>query len=187
MTEEEIKRKIIMQKEPQHEAVKRPVGRPTNPNKKAYVKKGTVSTGRPKAYTQEIAVYICEQLIFGRSLTSICRQPDIPTMPTIYSWLKRNGKNFKEDFFNSDMLADQILDIADEGSTNTYAKVNKKTVEMETSGEYDSIERRRLRIKARQWLAAHLLPRKYSERMQLTGKDDKALIPAKRTIVVVFE
>lgn len=85
------------------------------------------------------------------------------------------------------MLADQILDIADEGSTNTYAKVNKKTVEMETSGEYDSIERRRLRIKARQWLAAHLLPRKYSERMQLTGKDDKALIPAKRTIVVVFE
>ena len=174
MTEEEIK--IIMQKEPQHEAVKRPVGRPTKPNKKGYVKKGTVSTGRPKAYTQEIAAYICEQLIFGRSLTSICREPDIPTMPTIYSWLKRNGKNFKEDFFNSylssrtlqaDMLADQILDIADEGSNN--------------------IKRSHLRIKTRQWLAAHLLPRKYSERMRLTGKDDEALIPAKRTIVVVFE
>ena len=174
-----------MHKDPQRETGKRPVGRPRKTDKKVYVKKGTVSTGRPKSYSEEIANYICEQLMYGRSLTSICREPKMPSMPTIYSWLRRTSKNFNEDFFNSylmsrkfqaDTLADQVIDIADDGSNDTYVKINTETGEAETIVNYDNIQRSRLRIKARQWAAAHLLPRKYAARMQLAGKDDQALV-----------
>ena len=194
MTAEIIEQKIIMNKEPQPETEKRPVGRPKKPNKRVYVKKGTVSTGRPRAYTKDIAAYICEQLMSGRSLTSICREPNILTMPTVYSWLRRSSNNFNEDFLQSyktareiqaELLADQINDIADDGSGDTYIARDRNGNEV-TKINYDNIRRSKLRCDSLKWKAAHLLPRKYGSKMILIEAKDKPMIPVATKIIVNF-
>jgi hypothetical protein len=81
-------------------------------------------------------------------------------------------------------MADEIKDIADNGENDTYETVNPKTGKMETRVDTDHIKRSALRVESRKWLAAHLLPRKFSDRVQLTGAEGKDLIPAVPTKVV---
>lgn len=171
MAAESIEKNIASQ---QNE-VKRKIGRPKNPSKKVYVKKGTPRTGRPQIYSDEIACRICLNLMQGKSLTAICRGKRMPSLPTVYSWLDYKGKKFRKDFFKSycvareiqaEVLADEILDIADD--------------------EEIGIKKCRLMIKSRKWIATHLLPRKFNDRMQLTGQGDKILTPSNTKVLVNF-
>ncbi len=151
-------------------------------------------TGRPSLYSKELGDYICEQLMHGRSLTSILKNdPDMPTMPTIYNWLNKNSKCFEEHFLDAyinareiqaQVFADEIKDIADDGSNDTYEVYNEKTKKVEKKIDYDNIKRSQLRVESRKWLAAHLLPRKFSDKMQITGAEGKDLIPSIPTKVV---
>lgn len=194
MTAELIKRQIIMQKESQIETVKRPVSGPKNPNKKVYVKKGAVSTGRPQAYTKKIARKILTEIMMGKGLLKITKMECMPSVPTIYTWLNRKHKNFNEDFFNSyrdareiqaELLADQINDIADDGSKDIYIVKDKNGNEV-TKINYDNIRRSKLRCDSLRWTAAHLLPRKYGSKMILTEAKDKSMIPVATKIIVNF-
>jgi len=49
-------------------------------------KSSTKPTGRPSAFTQEIAA-ICERLSNGESLRVICLAEDMPAKSTVFSWL----------------------------------------------------------------------------------------------------
>jgi hypothetical protein len=157
------------------EIINRRMGRTRNPNKKVYAMKETPRTGRPQIYSDEIASFICINLMQGKSLTAICKDKRMPTLPTVYSWLDDKGRKFRVDFFKSYItareiqaatFADQILDISDD--------------------EKIDINRCRLMIDSRKWIAAHLLPRKFSDRMQLTGADDQQLIPKNTQVIVNF-
>ena len=183
-----------MRNEPQRETVNRPVGRPKNKSKTKKIKAPKIM-GRPKSYSEKIAAYICEQLMCGRSLTSICKLNGMPSIATIYNWLSPKSKCHNKEFLESyivarelqaDTLADQVVDIADDGRNDTYTKVNSRTGELETVVDYDNVRRSRLRVDALRWKAAHLLPRKYSKRMQVSARDDQALIPTKTTVIVHF-
>ena len=79
-----------------------------------------------------------------------------------------------------------MIDIADDGRNDTYTKINSRTGELETVVDYDNVRRSRLRFDALKWKAAHLLPRKYSARMQVADRDDQALISATTTVIVNF-
>jgi len=145
-----------------------------------------IKTGRRPAFKKEIGVYICEHLMRGRSLTSILKDKGMPTMPTVYAWLNKNSKTYEPDFLEAyvmareiqaEVLADEIKDIADDGSNDTYKVYNEKTKKLETKTDIDHIKRSQLRVESRKWLAAHLLPRKYSDKMQITGSEGKDLIP----------
>lgn len=150
-------------------------------------------TGRKPVYNQNIADYICDQLMRGRSLTSIAKEKGIPSMPVIYSWLGRNSPHFKEEFLNSYLdareiqactMADQCLDIADDNTNDTHKIWDENKEEYVTVVSKDIIQRSKLRVEVRQWLAAHLLPRKFSRQLQLTGADGRDLIPPAPTKVV---
>lgn len=136
-------------------------------------RKGNNPYGRPEVYTEQIGAYICRELMNGRTITSIAKDKRIPSLPTIYGWLNRLGPNYKEEFFNSylmarrvqaEVLADETKDISDERSFD--------------------IPKQALRVKTRQWLAAHLLPTKFSDKMEITGKDGKDLVPMIPTKVI---
>ena len=161
--------------------------------KKAKGKAANNPLGRPQVYNDMIGAYICREITKGRTITSICKDKDVPSIPTVFSWLNKLHPNFKEDFFKSyvmakeiqaEVLADEIKDIADDGSNDTYETVNPKTGKMETRVDIDHIKRSALRVESRKWLAAHLLPRKYSDRVQLTGAEGKDLIPTVPTKVI---
>jgi hypothetical protein len=132
----------------------------------------------------------------GRSLKKICTQDkNMPSEPTVYSWLQRGNKNFNEMFFNNyreakdiqaERFVEEIVDISDDGENDTYSKLNPKTGKYEEVVDYDHIRRSELRIKARMWTAARILPKKYGDKsmMELSGPDGKSLAPEK--IIIDF-
>ncbi len=107
--------------------------------------------GRPSSYTEEIADTICERLMEGRSLRSICDDEDMPDRRTVVRWQVQH-----EDFatrcarareLQADLMDDMILDAA-----------NACTVE--------DAQAARVKISAYQWRASKLAPKKYGDKVQ---------------------
>lgn len=59
----------------------------------------------------------------------------------------------------ADTLADEIVEIADDGTNDTY--LNSDGIALTNQ---DVIARSKLRVDARKWIAAKLKPRKYGDR-----------------------
>jgi hypothetical protein len=123
-------------------------------------------TGRPSTFTQEQADVICDRLVSGRSLRSICADADMPQCSTVMKWLERFPA-FAEQYarareLQADTIFDEILHIADE------------TAHAQSS---DDIQAARLRIDARKWMAGKLRPKKYSDKIDhtLSGPDGQPI------------
>lgn len=120
--------------------------------------------GRPSSYSQTIADDICERLANGESLRRICLTPDYPRQATVFRWLTAH-EEFREQYrvareAQADTLADEIIDIAD-GKRGEYE-----------DGDAD-VQRDKLAVHARQWVAAKLKPRVYGDKLDLTSGGDK--------------
>lgn len=121
-------------------------------------------------YTLDQADVICERIAEGESMRSICRDPDMPSMSTIFKWL-REQESFSQQYakakdMSADALFEDILDIAD-NSTNDWMENNSP--EGENLGwrvNGDSIQRAKLRVDARKWAASKLKPKKYGDKIQ---------------------
>lgn len=120
---------------------------------------------RSSEFTQEIADLICEKLVTGLSLRKICLDDEMPHIATVFKWLAAH-KLFDEQYarareMQAETLADEIVDIADESSRDTYIDDdgNERT-------DQDVIARSRLRVDARKWVASKLLPKKYGDKIE---------------------
>lgn len=132
--------------------------------------------GRPTDYTQELADKICAQLAQGDSMRTVCVADDMPAMTTMFRWL-REKPEFKQQYEKAkeeaaDALAEDMLDIADDAS-NDWMVVHRKddSEGWQLNGEH--VQRSRLRIDTRKWIAAKLKPKKYGDKLDMTtnGKD----------------
>lgn len=124
--------------------------------------------GRPTDYNPEIAAKICEIISTNPyGLKKITRLfPELPTESTINLWRLKH-EEFSVDYNKAklnqaDLLAEECLDIADE-SENDYIETEDGNVKC--NNEY--VNRSRLRIDTRKWLAGKLLPRQYGDAKQL--------------------
>jgi hypothetical protein len=79
----------------------------------------------------------------------------------------------------ADFLAEEILQIADDGENDTYATENGPAV------NHDVVQRSRLRVDARKWLASKLAPKKYGDKLAVGGADD--MPPIGHSLKVTFE
>jgi hypothetical protein len=124
-------------------------------------------TGRPSDYSDELAAEICGKLASGKPLTKICAEESMPCESTVYLWLKKQ-EGFSEMYARAredqaDTLADEMLEIADDSSRDTL-----KTEAGEVCNtEY--VQRSRLRVDTRKWIASKLKPRKYGDKVEHTG------------------
>lgn len=124
------------------------------------------SKGRPSDYSKEIADKICEKLIEGKSLRSVCKEEEMPAPSTVFKWL-REHKDFSEQYArakqeSSDAMAEEILDIGDE-----------------VVADKDAVAKARLQVDTRKWLMAKMKPKKYGEQIDVTSGGDKiAVLPA---------
>jgi hypothetical protein len=128
--------------------------------------------GRPSDYTPETANAICTLIVDGMSLRSICKRDGFPDVSTVYRWLA-NHEDFCEQYARAkedqaDTLADDIIDIADDGSNDYVTKTREDGSTYETV-DYDHIARSRLRVDSRKWIAAKLKPKKYGEKIEHSG------------------
>jgi len=111
---------------------------------------------RPVKWTpekrKEVGDYICEELAKGRSLRSICQDPDMPAVQIVLGW-RDDDAAFYEQYTRAreaqaDHFADEITEIADTETDPNRARV---------------------RIDARKWAAGKLKPKTYGDRLQLDG------------------
>lgn len=129
----------------------------------------------PKPYDPQIGDEICERLANGESLRKITLPKEMPHIATICRWLVANPE-FSEQYARAreaqaDALADEILDIADDGSNDWMAD---REEEAGVAYNGDAVARSKLRVDARKWVAAKLKPKKYGDKLDLTS-DGKAL------------
>ena len=148
--------------------------------------------GRPSDYSQEIADAICERIADGESLRAICSAEEYPNKATVFRWLNKNIE-FSDQYARAreaqaDSLADELLDIADDGSNDWMQRHNDKgeAIGWQINGEH--IQRSRVRVDTRKWVASKLKPKKYGDKVtnEHTGADGgpiKAISEIVRTIV----
>lgn len=125
-----------------------------------------MKTGRPSTYTPEMGIEICDKIATcSTGIKKLCKQiPNWPCHETIYKWL-RDNKDFADRyaFAKRDQvraLVDEILEISDDSSQDEMITDQGKVVQ---NSEY--INRSRLRIDTRKWIAAKLVPRLYGDNM----------------------
>jgi hypothetical protein len=127
--------------------------------------------GRPSEYTQETADRICSQLAEGISLRTVCKAEDMPDKTTVFKWL-RTYPEFLNQYTrakdeSADALVEESLDIADDASNDWMARNDPENAGWVVNGEH--IQRSRLRIETRKWMASKLKPKKYGDKLEHAG------------------
>lgn len=123
---------------------------------------------RPTDYSQDLADRICEQLADGKSLRTVCLADDMPDKRSVFRWL-RIHEEFSHQYArakeeSADALSDEMLDIADDGSNDWMASSDGG---QDYNG--DHVQRARLRIDTRKWIASKLKPKKYGDKLEVGG------------------
>ncbi len=146
------------------------------------------TAGRPSSFSDDVADDICERIADGESLRSICAADGMPNKATVFRWLRGN-EAFRDQYVRAkeaqaEALADEIVDIADDGHNDWMKRRYGEDERWVENGE--AIQRSRLRVDARKWVASKLLPKKYGDRQMLEHSGpDGGPIEGKITIEVV--
>lgn len=98
----------------------------------------------------------------------------MPSKASVFRWLaSENLKSFRDQYARAreaqaDAMADEILQIADDGQNDTYVDEEGRP-----RTDTDVIARSRLRVDARRWLASKLKPKVYGDKIDtmLSGPD----------------
>lgn len=143
-------------------------------------------SGRPSDFTPELADRICARLSDGESLRTVCTADDMPDKATVFRWLRTNQAfcdqytRAKEE--SADALSDEMLDISDD-ARNDWMLRNHGEDDPGWVANGEHIQRSRLRIETRKWLASKLKPKKYGEKLALGGADDLPAIQVKEILI----
>lgn len=136
-----------------------------------------MAAGRPSTYTPYIAEQICNRLIDGESLANICRDESMPSATTVFNWLHEHSE-FLDNYTRAreaqaEKLADELIEIADDDSRDAVKDLG-------------AIERARLKIETRKWVASKLRPKKYGSFKSVELKGELEL-PAADLSHLTFE
>ena len=115
--------------------------------------------------TPEVINAICDAIAKGESLRTICSWYGMPSRITVHNWLKED-EEFQIKYsdahdMQADFYAEQIIDIADD-SINDYRVDEKRGLVL----NQEHVQRSKLRIDARKWVASKLKPKKYGDKVQ---------------------
>jgi len=118
-------------------------------------------------YSPEIADAICELLVEGQSLRAICRVDEMPCISTVFKWLSEQ-KQFSEQYarakeVQAEGFAEDLVEIADDIS-------NDVTGELQMPNAV-AVQRAKLRVDTRKWIASKLLAKKYGDKLEHTGPE----------------
>lgn len=127
---------------------------------------------RPTSYTQALADAICEKLSACGSLRAVCRQEGMPNRTTVMRWVIDDIDGFAAKYARAkdigiDEFVDETIEIADDG-TNDWMNT-------ERGPQLDSehIQRSKIRIETRRWLAERMAPKRYGVKqgVDITNSD----------------
>lgn len=121
--------------------------------------------GRPSTYSQELATEICNAIsCSSKGIKKLKKEnPHWPAESTIFIWLSMHA-SFSEQYarakvYQVESLVDDILEIADDTSNDYVENADGVLIV-----NHENIQRSKLRIDTRKWLAAKLCPRLYGDK-----------------------
>tara|TARA_R110000850_G_scaffold150588_1_gene273384 strand:+ start:68 stop:514 length:447 start_codon:yes stop_codon:yes gene_type:complete len=125
---------------------------------------------RPSDYTPELGDLICSELADGKSMRAVCLPDEMPDKATVFRWI-RTKEGFRDQYArakeeSADALTDEMLDIADDSNLD-YTKTDEDGAKLNS----ENIQRSRLRIDTRKWLASKLKPKKFGDKQYIETKD----------------
>jgi len=132
--------------------------------------------GRPTIRTEELEDELLSRIIAGESLNAICKEDGKPNITTVLRWLAAD-----EDFaaryarareMQAENMADQMLEIADDGSNDWMEKRNKDGEIVGWSVNGEAVARSKLRLEQRRWYAEKLRPKVYGAKVAVGGSAD---------------
>jgi len=112
--------------------------------------------GRHSEYNEKTADTILERISNGESLKKITDEDGMPSRVTVHQWLKDNATFLNNYELARALQADVYADEMDEIAHN----------------EKIDVQRARLIIDTRKWIASKLKPKKYGEKLDLTSGDE---------------
>lgn len=130
-------------------------------------------TGRPRfKWSARLEALICARLSSGKSLTEICRKKRFPSYAAVMERISLMeakeipSTGFVENYARSrtrqtERFVEELIAIADDGTNDFYADKEGKPL-----ADQENINRSRLRVDTRKWIASKLLPKKYGEQRQ---------------------
>ena len=137
-----------------------------------------MAAGRPSTYNLEIAKKICRLIgTSNKGLKAICAEnDDLPSHTTVFEW-RLDHDEFADLYTRAkcaqvEYLVDEIITISDDSSKDEHiTEAGKKAC----NAEY--LNRSRLRVDTRKWIAAKLAPRLYGDRTIVEQKTTHSLDP----------
>ena len=116
--------------------------------------------GRPTTYDADLAMGICERIMEGESLSRICQDEHMPSRGQVLRWLGANPE-FRVLYrqarvLAAELLADELIAIADD-ATHDFRTNDRGDQVLDR----EAVLRSKLRVDARKWVLAKLLPRTY--------------------------
>lgn len=141
------------------------------------------STDQKEAILQGIFLKIAD----GSSARQAIIESEISNA-AFFEWLlKDTSKQYAESYvraceIRAEKLTDEILQIADEANADIIG-VDEKTGKPIVNGE--AINRSRLKVDARKWLAGKLAPKKYGDKIDVTSKGESIQAPSVVNVKIV--
>lgn len=122
--------------------------------------------------TDEHIKSICDRLVEGRSLRSICRDDDMPfSAAAVRQWIARNHESalaaqyYRSRDLGLDEMAEELLEVADDGTNDFTERLNRDGSSY-VALDKEHVARSRLRCDTRKWYLSKLAPRRYGDRIQ---------------------
>src|SRR5262249_46512908 len=134
-----------------------------------------------------LANAICEALVEGRSLRSICTDEDMPGRSTVFRWLEEHAEfrvlYARARTVQAETFFDETIEIADDARNDWMERRTQKDVSWVANGE--NIQRSKLRIDTRKWVVAKLSPKKYGDKAEAAEPTEAPVVKVVREIVQV--
>jgi len=125
--------------------------------------------GRPSKYSAKLTSKICSRLACGESLRSVCRDPEMPHLSTVFLWMGKYPE-FSEQYArakeeSAEAIAEEMFEIADDGSNDWMEKHDPDNPGYVLRGEH--VQRSKLRLDTRKWYLSKIKPKKYGDRQAI--------------------
>lgn len=123
----------------------------------------------PFAWTAEIEDEIFNRIAEGESLKGICESEHLPSRETVRKRLIDDsvfqGRYARAREAQADTIFEDILQIADDARNDWMERNGEGDLGWAANGEH--IQRSRLRIDARKWMAGKLRPKVYGDKVDI--------------------
>lgn len=129
-------------------------------------------------YTQEeregIFDDIIEEIIEGRAIRNILKDPGFPSASTFFKWLGETPEWEKRYAYacalRADLIFEKMLEVAENTELGEEVTLDHNGMKVVTK---DMTNHRRLKADTYKWVLAKMAPKKYGDKLDITTDGDK--------------